>query len=61
MSTCAVGAPVRDQLGKVVATVSVVVPTGRFGPSERENCARAVKKAADSLSAYLGWNPGSQN
>ncbi len=61
MSTCAVGAPVRDQLGKVAATVSVVVPTGRFGPSEREHCARAVKKAADSLSAYLGWNPGSQN
>ena len=60
MSTCAVGAPVRDQLGRVVATISVVVPTGRFGPSEREHCAQAVKKAAESLSAYLGWNPASQ-
>lgn len=57
VSTCAVGAPVRDQLGRVVATISVVVPTGRFGPTERENCANAVKKAAGSLSAYLGWNP----
>ena len=28
--TCAVAAPVRDQLGKVIAAVSMVVPTGRF-------------------------------
>lgn len=60
MSTCAVGSPVRDQLGKVVAAIAVVVPTGRFGPAERDLCARSVKRAADSLSAYLGWNPGPQ-
>jgi DNA-binding IclR family transcriptional regulator len=56
-SICAVGAPVRDQLGNVVAAMSVVMPTGRFGPDERELCTRAVKSAAASLSAYLGWNP----
>jgi IclR family pca regulon transcriptional regulator len=57
LGTCAVGAPVRDQAGTVVASISVVVPTGRFGPEERRLCAEAVKKAAASFSAYLGW-PG---
>jgi DNA-binding IclR family transcriptional regulator len=57
LSICAVGSPVRDQLGNVVAALSVVMPTGRFGPKERELCARSVKEAAASMSAYLGWNP----
>ena len=56
LSTCAVGSPVRDQMGTVVAAVSVVMPTGRFGPRERDLCALAVKDAAASLSAYLGWH-----
>jgi IclR family pca regulon transcriptional regulator len=54
---CAVGAPVRDQFGTVTAAVSVVMPAGRFGPGERELCTKAVKKAAASFSAYLGWTP----
>ena len=57
LGTCAVGAPVRDQVGGVAATISVVVPTGRFGPAERGLCTQAVKSAADAFSAYLGWNP----
>jgi DNA-binding IclR family transcriptional regulator len=57
LSTCAVGSPVRDQLGTVVAALSVVMPAGRVGPDERDLCSRAVKDAAASLSAYLGWNP----
>jgi IclR family pca regulon transcriptional regulator len=57
LSTCAVGSPVRDQLGDVVAALSVVMPAGRFGPVQQDLCARAVKDAAASLSAYLGWNP----
>jgi DNA-binding IclR family transcriptional regulator len=56
-SVCSVGSPVRDQLGDVVAAMSVVMPASRFGPRERELCTRAVKDAASSLSAYLGWNP----
>ena len=32
LSICAVGSPVRDQLGNIVAALSVVMPTGRFGP-----------------------------
>lgn len=53
---CSVGAPVRDQLGDVVAALSVVMPAGRFGPAERDLCARAVRDVAASFSAYLGWN-----
>jgi IclR family transcriptional regulator, KDG regulon repressor len=56
-SVCSVGSPVRDQLGNVVAAMSVVMPASRFGPRERELCTQAVKEAAASLSAYLGWNP----
>ncbi len=58
-SVCSVGSPVRDQLGNVVAAMSVVMPASRFGPRERDLCTRAVKEAASSLSAYLGWNPTS--
>jgi len=57
MGLCAVGAPVRDQFGAIAATISVVVPTGRFGPAESARCTEAVKAAAASFSAYLGWNP----
>ena len=59
VGTCAVGAPVRDQLGSVAAAISVVGPAGRFGPVESSQYAEAVKAAAASLSAYLGWNPRS--
>jgi DNA-binding IclR family transcriptional regulator len=57
-SLCAVGAPVRDQLGDVVAAISVVTPVGRYGPDERKRCAEAVKHTATLLSTYLGWNAG---
>jgi IclR family KDG regulon transcriptional repressor len=56
VGTCAAGAPVRDQLGKVIAAVSLVVPTGRFGPDERQRFAEAVKATAATLSAFLGYS-----
>ena len=49
VGTCAVAAPVRDQLGKVIAALSIVVPTGRFGTAERPRYAEAVKVAAEIL------------
>ncbi len=55
LGTCAVAAPVRDQMGKVIATLGVVVPTGRFGLEERSVCVEAVKATAASLSAFLGF------
>jgi len=56
LGTCAVAAPVRDQLGKVIAALSVIVPTGRFGPEEKVNYAEAVKASAAALSAFLGYS-----
>jgi DNA-binding IclR family transcriptional regulator len=56
LGICSVGAPVRDQLGTIVAALSVVMPAGRFGTEERDLCVRAVKEVAASFSAYLGWN-----
>lgn len=56
MGTCAVAAPVRDQLGKVIAAISVVAPTGRFGPTEKKSHADAVKEVASALSAFLGYS-----
>jgi IclR family KDG regulon transcriptional repressor len=56
VGTCAVAAPVRDQLGKVIAAISVVAPTGRFGSAEKKSHAEAVKDAANALSAFLGYS-----
>jgi DNA-binding IclR family transcriptional regulator len=55
-SLCAVGSPVRDQVGQVIAAISVVSPVGRYGPEERRRAAEAVKHTATLLSTYLGWN-----
>ena len=54
---CSVGSPVRDQFGEIAATFAVVIPSGRFGEAESELCTEAVKAAAASFSAYLGWTP----
>ena len=58
LGTCAVAAPVRDQMGNVIGSIGVVVPTGRFGAEERETCVSAVKAAAAALSAFLGYAGG---
>lgn len=56
IGTCAVSAPVRDQIGSVIAAIGVVAPTGRFGPEERRSAAEAVKRKAAALSAFLGYS-----
>jgi DNA-binding IclR family transcriptional regulator len=55
LGTCAVAAPIRDQMGNVIGSMGVIVPTGRFGPEEREVCVRAVKASAVALSGFLGY------
>jgi DNA-binding IclR family transcriptional regulator len=55
LGTCAVAAPVKDQFGKVVASMGVLAPPGRFGPEQQELHAEAVKAAAESFSAVLGY------
>ena len=56
LGTCACAAPVRDQTGKVIATLAVVVPTGRFDEAARATCAAAVKEIAASFSAFVGYS-----
>lgn len=56
VGTCAIAAPVRDQLGKVIAAISLIVPTGRFGPDEKREYAEAVKATATAISAFLGYS-----
>ena len=55
LGTCAVAAPVRDQMADVIGSISVIVPTGRFGPDERATCVNAVKAGAAALSGFLGY------
>lgn len=56
LGTCAVSAGVRDQAGRLCASISVVVPTGRFGAEERKRYAEAVRSTCASLSAFLGYS-----
>jgi IclR family transcriptional regulator, KDG regulon repressor len=55
IGTCSVAAPVRDQTGTVIATLAVVVPTGRFGAEAKDACAAAVKTTAAEFSAFFGY------
>jgi IclR family KDG regulon transcriptional repressor len=55
LGTCAVVAPVYNQTGELIASLGVVVPTGRFGPEARASCAAAVRATAASLSEFCGY------
>lgn len=57
VGTCAVAAPVRDQLGEVVASLGLLAPPGRFGPREQETLAKAVQTSAQELSSFFGYRP----
>lgn len=54
LGMCAVGAPVFDSASAIRACVAVVVPVERFGATEREAYAAAVRSAAAGLSLELG-------
>ena len=47
---CAVGAPVFNGQGQMVASIAVVVPVERFGPIEMRRHAEAVRRAAAAVS-----------
>lgn len=51
----AVGAPIRDSSGEVVASLSVVVPTDRFGPTVRESVTDAIRDTAIAIFRELGF------
>ena len=50
-------APVRDFKGQLVAALNVSAPKFRLG-RRLKDAGREVKKAADELSALLGWSSG---
>ena len=52
---CAVGVPVRDSVGEVVASIAVVVPKDRFRPEDRRRLALSAYEAATALSRDLGF------
>jgi IclR family KDG regulon transcriptional repressor len=55
----AVGAPVRDRTGQVIAALSMGGPAARISPEKLPAIAQAVIEAADLISHDLGWKTGS--
>lgn len=52
-----VGAPVRDESGRVKAALSVAGPAARLGREVMKDRASAVMRLAGELSAVLGYRP----
>ena len=50
----AIGAPVRDHSGHVVAGITVTTPQSRYSPQRREELIHMIVQAADRISARLG-------
>ena len=55
----ALGAPVRNHQGSVVAAISLGGPSTRFTDSRIPRLARLVREAGDKISQRLGWIPRS--
>jgi len=53
----AVGAPVRDHSGRVVAGITVTTPDVRYSPERREQLIQLVVGCAQRISANLGYLP----
>jgi DNA-binding IclR family transcriptional regulator len=52
-----VGAPVRSSSGEIIASVSIAGPVFRITRDRIEPVAHAVVRAADSISAAIGYRP----
>jgi DNA-binding IclR family transcriptional regulator len=52
---CAVGVPLRDSTGEVIASIAVVVPPDRFGPAQKESISGFVREAGIAISGELGF------
>ena len=50
-----IGAPVRDHAGRVMAAISIAMPSFRMKRDRVPQLSRAVVKAAEDLSAALGY------
>ncbi len=54
LGLCCIAAPIRDLDGKVIAAISLSVPTQRFYP-QQENYATIILKSAQRISENLGY------
>jgi DNA-binding IclR family transcriptional regulator len=52
---CAVGVPVRDATGEVIASISVVAPPDRFDDERRESMTKLIRETGEALSYELGY------
>jgi len=52
-----IGAPVRSSSGEVIASVSIAGPVFRITPDRIHPVAQAVVRAADTISAAIGYRP----
>jgi DNA-binding IclR family transcriptional regulator len=50
-----VACPIRDHRGKVIAAISLTVPTSRMSRKEIEGLAPLVREYADRISRKMGW------
>ncbi len=50
-----VGAPIHDASGRVVAAMSISVPSSRFDGQREQELIEAIRAAAATLSAHLGY------
>jgi DNA-binding IclR family transcriptional regulator len=53
-----VGAPIRDQSGRVFAAISVSAPAFKFPADAIEPMSSIVLHSAQAISRALGWRPG---
>lgn len=51
----AVAAPVRDHRGEIVAALAIGAPVSRVPRDQLDACAAPVRRAAEAVSAQMGW------
>ncbi len=56
----AIGAPVRDDTGRVIAGITITSPETRYSSQRRQELIVLVVEAAQKLSAKLGYQPDSR-
>jgi IclR family KDG regulon transcriptional repressor len=57
LGVCAIGAPVRDQTGRVIAGITITTPRSRYDQERRKRLIELVVATAQQLSEKLGYLP----
>ena len=60
IGVCAVGSPVRDQSGSVIAGITITTPKSRFDPQRREELIHFVTDVSNRISTGMGWKPNEE-